>query len=283
MAARPHGLDELADGIFAHVPDDHWANTGIVVGDDAVLIVDARLTPRMARELIDMAAYVSPKPIRYLVDTHHHGDHSFGNATFAPFAAIIGHSNTRRALEKDPKMAEGWAARYPHVADDLAEVVVSPPVITYDDKLTISLGRHTVELRHFGPAHTDNDSVVAVPGVGVAFMGDLVCNGFNAVLSDGDSAGWQRALEAVEAAWNVELVVPGHGPTAGRDALPTQRAYLQALRDTVRHLYQSGVAAETVQKELRAVPGFEDYQNPQWLIRGIPRLYAELAAEAASG
>src|SRR5689334_10570559 len=115
MAARPTGLEELADGVFAHVPDDHWANTGIIVGDDSVMVVDARLTPRMARELIDMAAYVTPKPIRYLVDTHHHGDHSFGNVSFAPFAAIIGHANTRRALERDPEMHKGWAARYPHV------------------------------------------------------------------------------------------------------------------------------------------------------------------------
>ena len=277
MSTRPPGLEELADGVFAHVPDDHWANTGIVIGDDAVLVVDARLTPRMARELIDMAAYLTPKPIRHLVDTHHHGDHSFGNVTFAPFAAIIGHSNTRRALERDPRMAEGWASRYPHVADDLAEVVITPPVITYDDKLTISLGAHQVELRHFGAAHTDNDTVIAVPDAQVAFMGDLVCNGFNAVLSDGDSAGWQRALEAVENTWQVRHVVPGHGPTAGHDALPTQRAYLQALRTEVRRLRDLGVPPETAQRELQAVPGFEHYQNPQWLSRGIPRLYAELA------
>jgi cyclase len=280
MAARPTGLEELADGVFAHVPDDHWANTGIIVGDDSVLVVDARLTPRMARELIDMAAYVTPKPIRYLVDTHHHGDHSFGNVSFAPFAAIIGHANTRRALERDPEMHKGWAARYPHVADDLAEVVITPPVITFEDKLTISLGAHTVELRHFGPAHTDNDSVVAVPGARVAFMGDLVCNGFNAVLSDGDSAGWERALEAVQSAWNVQRLVPGHGPTADGGALAEQRAYLRALRQAVRELRDAGVSAEQAQQQLAAVPGFEHYQNRSWLQRGIPRLYAELARAA---
>jgi cyclase len=277
MAARPAGLEELGDGVFAHVPDDHWANTGIIIGDESVLVVDARLTPRWARDLVDMAAYLTPKPVRFLVDTHHHGDHTFGNVAFAPFATIIGHANTRRALAADRKMHEGWAARYPEFAADLAEVVITPPIITYDDKLTISLGAHTVELRHFGPAHTDNDTVIAVPDSGVAFMGDLVCNGFNAVLSDGDSAGWQRALSATEATWPVSRIVPGHGPTAGAEALPEQRAYLEALRAKVRELRDAGVPAETAQRELRAVPGFEHYQNPQWLSRGIPRLYAELA------
>ena len=272
-------LEELADGVFANMREDHWANTGIVIGDDAVLVVDAGLTPRMARDLVDTAKRLTPKPIRYLVDTHHHGDHSFGNIGFAPFAASIGHANTRKALERDPKMAEGWAARYPEMAEDLAEVVITPPVITYDQRLTISLGNHTVELRHFGPAHTDNDSVVAVPDAQVAFMGDLVCNGYNAVMSDGDSAGWERALSAVEESWPVQRIVPGHGATAGADALATQRAYLQALRAKLRELRASGVPAEQAQRELTAVPGFEHYLNPHWLVRGIPRLYAELARE----
>jgi cyclase len=279
--SHPKGITELGDGLFVHIPDDQWANTGVVVGDDGVLVVDARLTPRMAREIVDAVRYLTPKPIKYLVDTHHHGDHTFGNCVYARFATIISHAATRSAIEAASQAAVNWGARFPEMAADFGEIVITPPVLTYTDRLTIHLGRTRVELRHFGHGHTAGDTVIMVPRERFAFVGDLLSNGVHPVMGDADTHGWQHSLEAIRATGTVDRVVGGHGPVGDQASLVKQSQYIDSLRATLAALHKAGVPAVRAAEELTSVPGFEEYGYAYRMKGGIGRFYREM--EAAGG
>jgi glyoxylase-like metal-dependent hydrolase (beta-lactamase superfamily II) len=185
-------------------------NIGLVVCPDGLLLVDTRATRAQARQLKEDIREVSRVPVRWVVNTHHHWDHTFGNGEF-PDAAIWGHAQCGPTLTENAERMRGEVKRMaPHHAADLDEVTIVPPHHTFTDEITIAFGGRTVQLRHFGPAHTDNDTVVIVPDADVVFAGDLVEE--SAPPGFGDSYPFQwpavdRALASIAGG----VVVPGHG------------------------------------------------------------------------
>jgi len=157
-------------------------------------------------------------------------------------------------------------------------VVVTPPFVTYTDSLSLHLGEHTVDLRHYGHGHTEDDTVIFAQNGAIVFLGDLLSNGHAPVLGDGNSHGWEQALEAVEARTEIESLAGGHGPAGDRRALAEQRACIQAYRQAVRKLYDDGVPEDQAVAEFRSVPGFEAYLYPNRLATGVRTFYAEFGA-----
>jgi len=207
---------------------------GAVAGDDGLLVVDSRMSPRRGTELhADLRELAAP--VRWLVNTHYHYDHCWGNSAFQG-AALWAHERCPATLVA---RSEEWRARLiaddPVHADEYREVVGVPPRHLCDDVATIDLGGRTVELRYLGRGHTDCDVVVRVPDAGVLFAGDLLENGAPPYFDDGFPLDWPVTIEALLALVDGP-VAPGHGDVADRAFVEAQLADLQLVADLGRQV-----------------------------------------------
>ncbi|HEY6633139.1 MAG TPA: quinoprotein relay system zinc metallohydrolase 2 [Rhizobiaceae bacterium] len=281
-------LREIADGVFAFQgvndlmhPENEGAiaNLGVVVGADAAAVIDSGGSIVEAQSFIAAIAKATRKPVRYLINTHVHPDHIFGNAAFRPLGPeIVGHRNLPAALE-----ARG--AFYLHnyreqLGDELMEgIEIVPPTLLVDDTLQLDLGGRVLELRAWEAAHTDNDLTVLDATSGTLFAGDLVFLGHLPTI-DGSLLGWLRQMDAL-AGIDAARVVPGHGPapSAWPAALDDERRYFDVLAADLRQAIKQGTPlAQAVKTAGRGEAAkwalFDDYNE-----RNATTAYAELEWE----
>jgi cyclase len=236
----PPRIEEVADRVFAYVqPDGSWwiNNTGFLVADDGVTAIDTCSTERRTRAFLEAVRGVSDAPLRLLVNTHHHGDHTHGNYLTHP-AAIIAHERCRELI------LETGIVHFPGVWDEVewGDLEVAPPIVTFREQLTVWSGDTEVELHYIGtPAHTTNDVVAWLPEHRVLFAGDLVFNGGTPFVMMGSLAG---ALESIERlrAFDAEVIVPGHGDVCGPSALDTIERYYRFVDGVAEEAERSGQA-----------------------------------------
>ena len=204
---------EIGDRVFVRRYPFYDQNIVAIRGDDGFLVVDTRVSHRQADEILADLRELGPEPVRAVVNTHGHNDHAFGNHRFRP-APIWGHARCARMVrETGSAQIAAVSAAIPSLAEELAEVVLDPPDRTFEgDSATVDFdaGGRTIELRHLGRGHTDNDVVVLIADADVLLAGDLVENGAPPYFGDGYPLDWPATLERM-----VELVtgavVPGHG------------------------------------------------------------------------
>jgi glyoxylase-like metal-dependent hydrolase (beta-lactamase superfamily II) len=207
---------------------------GAVAGDDGLLIVDTRGSHRLGRELQTDAADLS-RPIRWVVNTHFHWDHSWGNAVFTG-AEMWGHERCPPALMSTFEAEqERVIGDFPDMADDVHEVVPTPPRRLFAEAALIDIGGRLVELRHLGRGHTDNDVVVVVPDAGVLFAGDLLENGAPPYFGDSFPLDWPATADAIVAIASGP-VAPGHGDVGDRGFAERQAGELRLVGDLGREV-----------------------------------------------
>lgn len=276
-AADSVALRDIAPEVYAYVQQPGgWclSNAGIVVGEDGALVVDTLATERRARELVAQVDRLCPGLRRIVVNTHFHGDHTFGNHLFGPGAVIVGHERIR------PEMIETGLALttlWPDVC--WGDVRVTPPTMTFGKRMTVHIGRHEVELRHPGVAHTTNDVVVWLPGERVLFAGDLVMSGATPFVLMGSVRGSLGALREL-AALAPRTVVPGHGPVAGPEVIDRNIAYLE----WIERLAAEGRAAGRTPLETARETDLGEFAgllDPERIVGNLHRAYAELGGASA--
>jgi glyoxylase-like metal-dependent hydrolase (beta-lactamase superfamily II) len=229
MRGRTSAWHELGDGVFARRYAFYDQQIGVVLGSREAMVVDTRMTPRMAREVIDDLRALTIDPVAVVVNTHWHYDHTFGNQAFRP-AFIWGHARTPSRLREHGRVALAAApVQVPDLAPDLAEVVIDPPDRLLREAAVVEVGGRNVELRYLGRGHTDTDIVVRVPDAGVVFAGDLVVGGAAPNFTHAFPLEWPDSVAALVALVRGP-VVPGHGPVGGRSLVEAQ---LRALREIV--------------------------------------------------
>jgi cyclase len=264
---------EVADGTYAYVqPDGSWwiNNTGFVVGADSVCAVDASSTERRTRLFRDAISAVTPAPVRTLVNTHHHGDHTNGNCLF-PGAQIVGHVRCRENMA-DQRIG-GLDAVFDPV--EWGELTVTPPDVTFEERLDVGVGDRSVEVIHPGtPAHTTGDVVVWLSGPRVLFAGDLVFNGGTPFVLMGSVAGSLEALQVLRRL-QPDVVVPGHGPVGGPEHITVVEDYLVWLQDVAREARESGLTPLDAAREIDMGP-WADLLDSERLVGNLHRAYAEL-------
>ncbi|MCX5381178.1 MBL fold metallo-hydrolase [Streptomyces sp. NBC_00091] len=266
-------LREVAEHVHAYVqPDGGWClnNAGLISAGDRPVLIDTAATEARARALKDAVSRVTPHAPRFVVNTHAHGDHTFGNRFFADRAVIVAHEGTRAEMELAGLHLTGLWPDVPW-----GEVRVELPGLTFRDALPLRAGEVRVELLHLGTAHTTNDTVVWLPAQRVLFTGDIVMSGATPFCLSGSVSGSLAVIEELRAL-GPTTVVAGHGPVGGPELLDTTAGYLRH----VQRLAAEGIAAgltplETAHEaDLGPFAGLLDSER---LVPNLHRAYAEAA------
>ncbi|MFF8595162.1 MBL fold metallo-hydrolase [Streptomyces sp. NPDC015220] len=264
-------LQEIAEGVFAYVqPDGGWClnNAGLVVSDGQAALVDTAATRARAQALKEAAARVSPRPPRYVVNTHSHGDHTFGNQLFADDAVIVAHEGARVEMEATGLHLTGL---WPGV--EWGELTVTLPDLTFRDRLTLHVGRTRAELVHLGPAHTASDTVVWLPERRVLYAGDLVMSGTTPFCLMGSVAGTIDVMERLRA-FGAETVVPGHGPVGGPELLDVTEGYLRRVQKLAAEGIRAKISPLEAAREADLGP-YAGLLDSERIVPNLHRAYAE--------
>jgi cyclase len=250
--AEPGAVQKLAPGVYVWQGDrdkKEPANCTWVIFKDYVVVIDANF-PWGAREIIPKIKETTDKPIRFVLNTHYHGDHSYGNSLFTDLGAII--INSEDTDHEARTAGAGGFAKAGDATHSLEGVHQEFATITFSDRLVLDDGTQRVEMIHLGPAHTKGDVVAYLPREKIVATGDLcVTWGFGNNVADPDAnyAGWLEALDRMSG-WDPKTVVPGHGAVAGPEALRTEHEYLAGMVQQVQDGIRAGKTADQLATEL---------------------------------
>jgi glyoxylase-like metal-dependent hydrolase (beta-lactamase superfamily II) len=257
-SAQVGEVKTLAPDVYFHQGDidgKGHCNNGWVVFEDYVLVIDANF-PSGAKEIIPKIRALTKKPIRFAFDTHHHGDHAYGNQVWVDEGATpVAHTGVVEEMKKyETGLFGGKPGRWEDTARERADVRASKlkaPSVLFPDTLIFDDGVHRVELRYFGVAHTHGDGFAWLPKEKILFTGDAVVNGAYNYVGDGHVGEWIQTLEKARALGAVG-VGPGHGPYGTQAVLDDQQLFFQELYRVVRAA-AAGKSAADVQSAVDAL------------------------------
>lgn len=289
------GPTQVGDNLYAYLQwNGGWgiSNAGFLVDDDdGVMVIDALMAPSMTRAFVSAMREVSQAPFRHLINTHMHADHTNGNQ-FIEGAEIVAHEHAREEMAAAAELAAAEGAKRPAgdrgpkpfwIQDswweELAEVEPTLPVTTFADRLTLRYGDTEAQLIHHGPAHTLGDSLVYFPDSKVLFTGDLAFF-YATPLSRGHMPNWVRICDIIRD-MDVDLVVPGHGPTGGKQELQDMQEYLEFMVAQTRDAFENGLSEEEAAKAID-IGQWADWPESERKEMNITNLYATFAAEKES-
>lgn len=276
---------ELATGVFAYVQATGAfcvANAGLIAGPDGTTAIDALFTPVMTRTFLGEAARVAPRPITRLINTHHHIDHTLGNALFPRETQILSHRKAKvemRRLGWTPQIEAIVLRMGPQFAGQLEGASARLPDATFDGAgLELTIANRRVQLLHFGPAHTVGDVLVLLPDQRILFAGDIAFFEVTPLAFEGHIGNWIRVADAVMSIGGIDTIVPGHGPVGTADDLRKMRDYLQLVRDGARQAFDAGAPEEDA---VRAIDlgEFAAWGEPERVVPNVARLYREFRGE----
>ena len=250
LADKPVTFARLSENAYAYTAEGD-PNTGIVVGDDGVMVIDTQATPAMAQDVIRHVRQATDKPIKYVVLTHYHAVRVLGASAYRPQEIIASQATLEMIRERGKEDMASEIGRFPRLFRDVESIPgLTWPTLTFEREMTVWMGSLEVRISHVGAGHTRGDSIVWLPAQKVLFSGDLV--EYNAGIYTGDAqlAEWPATLDRL-AALNPERLVPGRGP-----AMLTAADSLKAIaftRDFVSALYACAQEGVTAGKGLKHV------------------------------
>ena len=247
---------EVAPEVFQRRYQPHDVSVCVVRGTGGLLVCDTRSSHRQADEIRADLRELGTLPVRWVVNTHAHFDHSFGNARFGPAsdlgAPIYAHERVPAHFDAyERPMLASLIAAGEEPADEWREIVITPPTVLVGDQMTLDLGGITAELLHLGRGHTDNDLLVHLPDRGVWLVGDLVEESGPPVYGSGSfPLDWPGTITRLQAALcEGDALVPGHGAVVDAAFLAEQQEQLAAAAALIRELHAAGVPADRAEAE----------------------------------
>jgi cyclase len=283
----------IAKDVYFHQGDiEHQGhcNNGWIIFKDYVLVIDANF-PSGAQNILPKIRALTSKPIRFAFDTHHHGDHAYGNQIWIDNGATpVAHTGV---LEEMKRYETGYFGNTPgrwedtaKTRPDVAASHLSPPSVLFPRELYFDDGEHRVELIHLGVAHTHGDAMAWLPKEKILFTGDACVNGPYNFVSDGNVEKWIATLDAAKKL-GAQAVCPGHGPRGVETVLGDQQLFFQELSRSVERRVkakQSGrqvfEAVGQIREEIAAQPRITRYASKDGMAAQVEKVYNEMTGES---
>ena len=315
-----HRFIQVAPGVYSAIGNgtiETRSSNMVIVNADDVFLVDTNITPEATRLLINDIKTLTDKPVRYVVNTHWHYDHTNGNQVFGPEVSLIGHANERAeilagvlknrialefqnlpgqldnlrkqiAAETDPakkKQTEDRLKVQEAYQEQLKETVPTPPNVTFDDHMTVFRGDREIRLLYLGRGHSDTDVMVYLPKEKIVATGDFFEGPVTGALNFGFHDEWANNLEKLKAL-DFETVVPGHGePFKGKEQISYFQAFLRDLWNQTKTLHDQKVPVGDAAKRIDLTAHREHYRNingPGFQEATIARIYQVLDQRGGS-
>jgi cyclase len=244
-------LKRITENIFCILGGEKRINTGFILGKNGVLVIDSTFSPDDAKEILKNIRSVTRKPIRYLFNTHHHADHTFGNQVFS--AKVVAHRECKNIMTKllEREWSQNSIQKYveenPELKKKLNNLKITLPDLVFDDRLKIDLGNLKVNLIHVG-GHTKDSSIAHVAQSKVLFAGDLIFQGRYPFMRDGDSQKWLTALKNI-LKLNFEVLVPGHGYLCDKAEVEHHIDYFENLLGNCKKFIQENLSPDEIVKQ----------------------------------
>ena len=284
-------LRRLADDVYACLQPDRGlgtSNSGLLRRGGG-LVVDTFWDLPHTRRMQALYAGVRSEPVRQVVNTHHNGDHCWGNQLF-PDAEIIGHRDCAAGFGKErpetmQMLQNAGASGVPALEDfarrlapwDFTGIELRPPTRLVDDRLVLDVGGVEVRLLHVGPAHTAGDLLVHLPAQRIVFTGDVLFRLCTPIGWEGTFAKWCAALDTI-VALAPDVVVPGHGPVCGVEGPREMRAYLEYVRAEARRFFDQGLSELDAARRIDLGP-YAGWTEPERIVFNVARAYREFRGE----
>lgn len=265
MTEKKISFTEVGEGLYAFTAEGD-PNSGVIIGDESVMIVEAQATPRLANKVIECVRSVTDKPISHVVLTHYHAVRVLGASAFGAQQIIMGEKARGMVVERGQEDWDSEFQRFPRLFEGHESIPgLTWPTTTFNDRMTVHLGKRCVDLMHLGRAHTAGDIVIHVPDQNVMFTGDIVEYHSACYCGDGHFKDWGNTLDAIKA-FDVDAIAPGRG-----DALVGKEMVGKAIentRDFVASTYRPAAAVAARGGSLKEAwdavraecdPKFKDY------------------------
>ncbi len=270
ISGKVHARIASGDSIY-----EGWgANQGFVTTSVGAVVIDTGFTAISAKALLRDMRSSGSAPVRLIVNTHDHSDHVFGNSVFDEDSPLIlAHPNCRaRLLELGNERIRGYRAFDERLKNDLTGLRLTPPQVTYEDDLELSIGQTTFRFIHPNKgAHTSGDTMVLLPDEKVLFAGDLLWVGYHPNLEDADFDGWLHELDAISR-MKVDRIIPGHGRVADKSSIAPLAAYLREFDARLGKLAREGVPKAKVAQQME-IPGSEEWSLKDFVQRNVEIVY----------
>jgi glyoxylase-like metal-dependent hydrolase (beta-lactamase superfamily II) len=258
-------FQEIGPGLYAFTAEGD-PNSGVIVGDDAVMVVEAQATPRLARKVIEHVRAVTDLPITHLVLTHYHAVRTLGASAYGAPTVLMSDAARAMVVERGQEDWDSEFARFPRLFGGHEEIPgLTWPTATFRDRMSVYLGRRRVDLRMLGRGHTAGDIVVHVPDANAMFTGDLVEHRSACYCGDAHFHDWLGTLAAIRG-WRPDAIAPGrgdalHGPEAVNAALDGTLDFLVSTWRPVAQVATRGGTLREAMEACRAVcdPKFSDW------------------------
>lgn len=295
--AYRRGLADLGRGTFAWVQPDGswgWSNAGLITDGDQSLLVDTLFDLKLTRDMLAAMRDAAPKAakrIGTLVNTHHNGDHCYGNE-LVEAAEIV---SSAHALEEMKRETPALLANFMKAAPNLGEtgrylmhcfgafdfngITQTFPTTTFSGHMTRRVGNKTVELIEVGPAHTGGDVLVHVPAERTVFTGDILFVEGTPIMWAGPVGNWIAACDKI-LALDCETIVPGHGPVTDKRGVAAVRDYLSYIRGEARKRYDAGMSARDAAHDI-ALGDYDSWGDAERIAVNVATLYREFSGDKA--
>lgn len=297
LGIRPYtkGLHDLGTGCFAWLQPDGgwgWSNAGLVTDGSEALLVDTLFDMRLTEDMLRAMRASTRAKIGTLVNTHHNGDHCYGNACVHEAHEVIASVHALDEMKREtPQGLAGFMKSAPGLGElgkylvhcfgafDFDSVKVRHPDVTFSGRLSRQVGEKRVDLIEVGPAHTGGDVIVHVPKDRTVFTGDILFIGGHPILWAGPAANWIAACDMI-LDMDVETIVPGHGPVTDKRGVKAVRDYLVYIHKEARWRYEAGISAFDAARDI-SLADYDSWGDAERIAVNVATLYREFGAKDA--
>ena len=269
----PH-FNKIKDGIYVRAAKPTDSNTAIILTQEGVVLIDSGHNPPDSQAILKAVRQLTPQPVRFLINTEPHSDHTTGHFLFSPPAIIIAHEGSSDSMKKafDPQRNERRMAEYPDMREAFKGFKMITPHMEYRDKLTLHVGERTLELYYLKNVHSEADTAIWLPKERVLFAAASVgvkrFNNHRPFVSLPDTLAAIKMMKAL----NPEVVVPGHGPPGTAQILDDYERYYNLLIERVGKMAREGKSLDEIKKELK-MPEYDEWQGKDRFPNNIEAAY----------